>query len=68
MLNENFFVRCKVKMYTNVFTKIIEHVEPKVFKLGCRSAVTEFFHLSYYKLIRRRLLFERIGYFTCFFF
>ena len=29
MLNENFF-------YTNVFTKIIEHVEPKVFKLGCR--------------------------------
>ena len=35
MLNENFFVTCKVKMHTNVFTKIIEHVEPKVFKLGC---------------------------------
>ena len=29
MLNENFF-------YKNAFTKIIEHVEPKVFKLGCR--------------------------------
>ena len=36
MLSENFFVTCKVKMQTNVFTKIIEHVEPKVFKLGCR--------------------------------
>ena len=36
MVNENFFVTCKVKMHTNVFTKIIEHVEPKMFKLGCR--------------------------------
>ena len=36
MLNENFFVTCKVKMDTNVVTKIIEHVEPKVFKLGFR--------------------------------
>ena len=36
MSNENFFVTCKVKMHTNLFTKIIEHVEPKVFKLGWR--------------------------------
>ena len=63
MLNENFFVSSLVKMHTNVFAKIIEHVE---LKFGCRQAVTEFFHLPYYKLIRRCLLFERIGYFTCF--
>ena len=29
-------VTCKVKMHTNVFTEIMEHIEPKVFKLGCR--------------------------------
>ena len=54
-------------MDTNVFTKIIELVEPKVFKLESKEAITKFFHLSDYLLVHRRLLlFQGIGHFTCF--